>query len=151
MIYEKTLYILIGIQASGKSTFAKQELSDCAYISLDRLHTRNNEWKALEKAFSRDLYCAIDNTNSTVAERKKYIDFAKENDYKIVGFYFRSSVAECIDRNEKRTGKEHIPIKAILATAKRLEQPSYAEGFDELYYVKIENNKFVVNEWNDSL
>jgi hypothetical protein len=33
-----------------------------------------------------------------------------------------------------------VPEKAIFITAHKLEPPSYAEGFDTLYYVRIEKD-----------
>ena len=40
---------------------------------------------------------------------------------------------------------------AIPATAKKLEIPSMDEGFDELWYVRIDDGRFVVEEWNDEV
>lgn len=40
-----------------------------------------------------------------------------------------------------------MPLAAIYGTNKKLQMPSYEEGFDEIYYVRIgEDNKFVVEE-----
>lgn len=150
-IHSKTLFILMGIQASDKTTFARRFLSEYEYISLDQLNTRNKEQIALENALESALSCVVDNTNPTKANRKKYLDLAKAKGYKVVGLHFRSSIEESLQRNEQRTGKAQVPLKAILATAKRLEQPSYMEGFDELYYIKIENNDFIVSKWNETL
>ena len=146
-----TCFILVGIQASGKTAFAHQHLANCSYVSLDQLNTRNKEQIVLENTLKTGANCVVDNTNPTREERKKYLDLAKANGYKVVGIYFRSAVAECAERNAQRTGKAQVPLKAILATAKRLEQPSYADGFDELYYVKIENNDFVVSKWDETV
>lgn len=147
----RTCFILIGIQASGKTTFVHRFLPEYEYISLDQLHTRSNEQKALENALKKGLSFVVDNTNPTKVERKKYLDLAKAKGYKAVGLYFRSAIEECLQRNKQRTGKAQVPLKAILATAKRLEQPSYAEDFDELYYVKIENNDFIVSKWDEAV
>ena len=147
----KTLFILMGIQASGKSTFAHTVLTNCVYISLDQLHTRNKERIALQNALQTGRNCVIDNTNPIQKERQKYIDLAQKSGYKTVGIYFRSAVAECSVRNDKRLGKAHVPLKGLLATAKRLEQPTSTEGFDALYYVKIENNEFIISNWDETL
>ena len=141
----------MGIQASDKTTFARRFLSEYEYISLDQLNTRNKEQIALENALESALSFVVDKTNPTKANRKKYLDLAKAKGYKVVGLYFRSSIEESLQRNEQRTGKAQVPLKAILATAKRLEQPSYMEGFDELYYIKIENNDLIVSKWNETL
>ena len=150
--YSKTIFILIGIQASGKSSFANRFLGNCTHISLDQLNTRRNEETTLKVALLiMKENCVIDNTNPTRQERQKYIDLGKKAGYKIVGLYFRSAIDECIKRNDKRFGKAKIPLKGLLATAKRLQQPSLQEGFDELYYVKIENKEFVISKWDETL
>lgn len=147
--YAKTIFILIGIQASGKTTFCQEYFCDFDIVSLDIIKTRKKEYKTINEIINSGKNLVIDNTNPTIEERKKYIDIAQQNGYKTVGIYFRSSVDECLKRNSKR--ENNVPLKGILATAKKLEQPSYAENFDELYYVKIEDNKFIVSKWNEEL
>ena len=147
--YEKTIFILIGIQASGKTTFCQEYFNNIDTISLDVIKTRKKEDKVIAEIINTNKNFVIDNTNTTKYEREKYINIAKDNGYKTVGIYFRSSLDECIKRNSER--KIKIPLKGILSTAKKLEQPSYSESFDELYYVKIENNKFIISEWNEEL
>lgn len=39
-----------------------------------------------------------------------------------------------------------VPHVAIPATAKKLEIPTMDEGFDELWYVRIDDGQFVVEE-----
>lgn len=147
--YTKTIFILIGIQASGKTAFCKEYFSDFDIVSLDIIKTRKKEDNAINEIINSSKNFVIDNTNPTIEERKKYIDIAQQNGYKTVGIYFRSSVDECLKRNSER--KNNISLKGILSTAKKLEQPSYAENFNELYYVKIEDDKFVISKWNEEL
>ncbi|MDE6221312.1 MAG: ATP-binding protein [Lachnospiraceae bacterium] len=139
--------IMTGIQASGKSTFCKNYLSAYDRINLDTLHTRNKENTAIDEAFLAQRDMVIDNTNPTVEDRKKYILKARENGYKIVGYFLQSRIQECIARNELREGKTKVPVKAITATSKKLEMPSYEEGFDELYFVRITDTGTVVDKW----
>ena len=91
----------------------------------------------------------IDNTNPTRADRAKYIARSREAGFRVVGYYFRSKVEECFQRNEART--DAVPEVAILSTAKRLEIPMLDEGFDELWYVRISDGEFVIEEWNDEI
>lgn len=149
--YEKTIFILIGIQASGKSTFCKEFFDEEIRVNLDTLKTRKKETKVIKKLLTQNKNCVIDNTNTTIELRKKYIDLAKEYNYKIVGIYFRSSIDESLKRNEGRTEKEKLTKKAIISIAKTLEQPSFNEHFNELYYVKIENKKFIIDKWKEEL
>jgi hypothetical protein len=45
-----------------------------------------------------------------------------------------------------------VPVPAILGTYKKLEFPSYSEGFDKLYYVKLdENNSFKTEDLKDEI
>lgn len=147
--YDKTIFILIGIQASGKTTFCQEYFGNFDIVSLDIMKTRKKEDKAINEIINSCKNIVIDNTNTTIEERKKYIDIAQQNGYKTVGIYFRSSIDECLKRNSQR--RNNVPLKGILATAKKLEQPSYSENFDELYYVKIDDNKFRASKWNKKL
>lgn len=144
-----TMAIMIGIQASGKSTFCKANLFDYVRINLDTLHTRNKEKLAIEQAINSGLNMVIDNTNPTSMDRKKYIERAKAAGYKVVGYFMQSIIKDCIERNETREGKEKIPRQAIACTSNKLELPSYDEGFDELYFVSITEDGIKVSNWRD--
>lgn len=143
--------IFIGIQASGKTSFYRRFLSEYVHISLDVLNTRNKEKILIEKCIENRESFVIDNTNPTREDRKRYIDILKNKGYRIVGYYFRSSIGESIERNSGREGKANVPKTAILCTSKKLELPSFDEGFDELYYVHIENSGFVVDKWSEEV
>lgn len=145
----KEMIIFIGIQASGKTTFYHEQLAQYAHISLDILHTRNKERIALEECFALGKSMVIDNTNPTAADREGYISKAKENGYYITGYFFRSCIGDCMERNEKREGKAKVPRTAIAATSNKLEMPCYAEGFDKLYFVHIENGQMIVEDWKE--
>lgn len=142
--------IMTGIQASGKSAFCKTCLSEYDRINLDTLHTRNKENAAIDEAFHRKRNMVIDNTNPTVEDRKKYILKAKQNGYQVVGYFMQSRLQECIARNDLREGKEKVPAKAIAATSNKLEIPSYAEGFDELHFVRITEEGALIEEWRNT-
>ena len=45
--YNKTIFILIGIQASGKTTFCQEYFSGIDTVSLDVINTRKNEDKII--------------------------------------------------------------------------------------------------------
>ncbi len=145
----KEMIIFIGIQASGKTTFYHKQLAQYTHISLDVLHTRNKERIALEECFASEKSMVIDNTNPTAADRARYIGRAKENGYKIIGYFFQSRISDCVEHNEKREGKAKVPRTAIAATSNKLEMPCYAEGFDKLYFVHMENGKILVEDWKE--
>jgi predicted kinase len=142
-----TMAIMIGIQASGKSSFSKTNLQEYTRINLDELNTRNKERIAIMSAIQSGENLVIDNTNPTVADREKYISIAKNHDYGIVGYFMQSKLQDCIGRNEQREGKARIPRKAIAFTSNKLEIPDYSEGFDKLYFVSICDNGYKIDEW----
>lgn len=139
--------IFTGIQACGKTTYYHRFLESYQHINLDELHTRNKERLLLEKCIDEGLSFVADNTNPTRYDREKYILAAKKAGFKIVGYYFRSSIGESIERNVARSGRANVPKTAIMHTHAILELPSYDEGFDELYYVRIENGEFITEKW----
>ena len=146
----KEAVLLIGIQASGKSTFYHQMLAgDHVHINLDTLHTRNKERLLLEHCLQNGYSFAVDNTNPSIADREKYIVPAKENGYQIKGYFFQSVIADCIERNHTRPGNARVPDQAIACTSNRLELPSYREGFDQLYFVRLDNGRFLIEEWKE--
>lgn len=144
--------IFCGIQATGKTTFFKNHFFKTHIrISLDQLNTRNKEQQFIATCIATQHPFVIDNTNPTRAERKRYIDIAKENKFKITGYFFQSKIADSLHRNSNRTGKECIPDIGIKGTFNKLELPSPDEGFDQLYYVAITNDGFTINEWNNEI
>ena len=145
---QKVVFVFTGIPASGKSTFYKKyfEPADFQHINLDKLRTRQREIMFIEQCVSQNCNVVIDNTNTTVEERKKYIDLFKANGYCIVGMYFQSILKDCIARNKLR--ENPVPRVAIPYMQNRLVIPSYAEGFDELYFVKFDGKgDFVIENW----
>ncbi len=145
--------IFIGIQACGKSTFYHHKFGlTHVRINLDMLKTRHREQRMLETCLDIQQPLVIDNTNPTKLERFRYIEPAKQHKFKIVGYYFESPIRDAIARNKQRPLAQQIPDKGIGGTAKRLELPNYAEGFDELYYVKLlPEMQFAVEKWSDEV
>ncbi|OQP47463.1 kinase [Niastella yeongjuensis] len=144
--------IFCGIQATGKTTFFKEKFFKTHIrISLDQLNTRNKEQKFIETCLLTQQAFVVDNTNPTREARARYIAVAKENKFKVIGYYFQSKLTEALTRNSQRMGKENIPEIGIKGTFSKLEMPGWEEGFDELYYVEIDNNNFIIKEWTNEI
>lgn len=148
-----TAIILIGIPASGKSTFCKDRLFNShVRINLDMLKTRHREKLIFHACLTAKQPVVIDNTNATAAERSRYIAPAKDVGFEVIGYYFSSRIQDALERNRQRQGSAQIPDKGVIGVAGRLELPSLSEGFDKLWYVTMDDNGgFVVEEWNDEL
>ena len=145
--------LFVGVPASGKSTFYRERFfATHMRINLDMLTTRRRESRFLQGCIETRQPFVVDNTNPTRADRQVYIEAAKQAGFRVIGYYFQSRVEDCTRRNEQRSGKERIPVQGILGAAGRLQIPSRNEGFDELFYVRIdEATRFVVEEWRDEV
>ncbi len=142
--------LFTGIQASGKTTFYHRYFSDLTHVNLDTLHTRNRERLLLEACLASGASFVVDNTNPLRSDRARYILPARAHGYRILGYYFRSSITECKKRNELRTGSARLPSVALAATHRVLELPSWDEGFDELYHVRIDGSDYIIEPWEAS-
>jgi predicted kinase len=143
--------IFIGLQAAGKSTFYKERFfATHLRINLDMLKTRHRERALLTTCIALRQPFVVDNTNPTLAERSVYITAARDAGFRVLGYYFQSQVAECIQRNAAR-GAAQVPELAIRGTSRRLQLPSLEEGFDALFYVKIAPGGFQVEAWDDAV
>jgi predicted kinase len=144
--------ILIGLQASGKTTFYRERFFHThVRISLDLLKTRHRELRLMQVCLDTQQPFVIDNTNSTKEERRRYIEAANSARFRTVGYYLQSNVEQCKARNEGRCEKQQVPLVGLLGTYKRLELPNFNEGFDELYYVRIDDDRFVIERWSDEV
>ena len=139
--------LFIGIQGSGKTAFyAERFLKTHLRISLDLLKTGNKEWQFYRLCLETGQKLLIDNTNPTIVSRAAYIAAAKTKNFRIIGYYFNSTLTDAIERNKRRIGKELVKEVGIRATYKKFQMPALAEGFDELYEVTISDNKFCITE-----
>ena len=145
--------IFIGIQATGKSAFYQQRFADTHIrLNLDMLKTRHREKILLRACLEAKQPFVVDNTNVTRESRAEYISLAKASRFRVIGYYFKSALQSAIERNDRRGGKARIPARGIVATHRKLELPSYDEGFDRLFYVEIgDGGAFIVKEWIDEV
>lgn len=134
--------MFIGVQGSGKSSFYRERFhSTHVRINRDMLKTPHRERRLIETCLEVGQRFVIDNTNVTRASRAEYIQLAKAAGFRVIGYYFRTSTAAAVARNEEREGAAKIPKVGIFTAYKRLEPPSIDEGFDELYCVTLDREK----------
>lgn len=147
------LIIFIGLQACGKSTFYKERFFDTHMrINLDMLKTRHREELLFKACLNAKQPVVVDNTNPTSDDRCRYIEPAKASGFRVVGYYFQSRLQDCKARNQQRAASETVPLPGLLGTYNKLAQPTMAEGFDELKYVRIgTDGKFIIEEWSDDI
>ena len=79
--------ILIGIQASGKSSFYKERFFDThVRINLDMLKTKHRQRVLLDACLAGKQPFVVDNTNVTEDVRSPLIGWAKAAGFRVVGY-----------------------------------------------------------------
>jgi len=143
--------ILVGLQASGKSTFRRRYFDD-AYIVVSKDNFRNNRRPAqrqenlIREALGAGKPVVVDNTNPRTEDRAALIQLAREFGVPAIGYLMRSTVEDALVRNARRQGRERVPDVGIYSTAKAFVAPCWPEGFDELYEVTWDvNDRYLVN------
>jgi hypothetical protein len=143
--------LFVGLQASGKTSFYLDRFFRThVRINLDQLRTRHRETFLVRACLDAKQPFVVDNTNPTAAERARYLAPALAAGFQVIGYVLPPDVPGSLARNAARPAAERIPDIAIFDAAKRLEPPTLAEGFAELFAVSIDPicpGRFVVEPW----
>ena len=130
--------IFVGVQGSGKTTFYRDRFFDThVRINLDMLKTRHREQLLLAACLAAKQPFVVDNTNPLPSDRARYIGAAREAGFRVVAYFFDTTLRDAIQRNNQRAGKQKIPVPAIAGTFRKLQVPTLEEGFDDVYSVKV--------------
>lgn len=149
------LAMMIGLQASGKSTFARSHFgAPYEYISQDLLrHTSNRarrQRQLIEAVLQQGHSVVVDNTHPTCEVRSPLIHLGQLFAAQITAYYFPAQLKRSLAYNRQRTEQTRVPDVAIFATLKKLTPPSYAEGFTRIFYVQMrEDGGFDVSAWQE--
>jgi hypothetical protein len=135
--------ILIGLQASGKTSFYRmvlagthQHVSKDAFPNARRRQAR--QLRLVAEALDVGLDVAVDNTNPSPEEWGPLIVAGRERGARIVGYWFPPDLAASMARNAVRDDKTRVPDVGFYATVKRLRRPRPTDGFDELSTVRFD-------------
>ena len=128
--------LLIGLQASGKTTFARRHLASTHVVVSKDLMGRSARHK--EARLLRELAAhlaagrsvVVDNTQPSVAERAGVLRVAREHGAEVVGYWFPPDLELSRRRNAARA--DPVPLIGLHAALARWETPTSAEGFDRL-------------------
>jgi predicted kinase len=147
------MIILVGLQASGKSTFYRTQFASThAYVSKDLLRNKKRpailQQQLVEEALQAGRSVVIDNTNPTPEDRAPLIALGHQYGAQVIGYAFEIQVKRSLAWNAPRTGTAHVPAVGIYATLKRLTAPTYKEGFDLLYAINAtEHDRFEITPY----
>jgi predicted kinase len=146
------LRVLVGLPASGKSTFAKQLKEDEGYrvYSSDEyrehlgIDTPNNIvfdtiTKDLKQGLSDGYNCIFDALNLGRKKRSATIKVLKDSmkrqgkDLKVYCDLFVVPVSTCIERNKARAEKHGVTDEVIIKKQAGFQCPWYTDGFNEIF------------------
>lgn len=135
----KIAVLFVGMQGTGKTGFYHRYFSDAyTHIAMSDVRSRQCERQMVCDCISHGDSFVIDAQNLTRADRSRYFKRAAEAGYRLIAYYFPSTVEESLarvglsrDKNARRRQKK---------AEQRLEPPSYCEGFDELYTVTLDRS-----------
>ncbi|GAB3262795.1 AAA family ATPase [Chitinimonas naiadis] len=140
--------VLIGPQASGKSSYCRERLFNSHMrLNLDMLRTRHREGLLFSACIEAKQPVVIDNTNPSKADRARYIAALKSAGYVVHGYFFDLPYEQCQARNAARVGSECVPEVGLKHFFARLERPSLDEGFEALFLVRSQDGGFLVEEF----
>jgi predicted kinase len=138
--------ILIGLPGAGKSSLYREKF-DATHVPVSKdlwpnaTKREDRQRQLIEEALAAGKSVVIDNTNPTIAERATLIAIARAHGARVIGYFFDVNTRTAVARNAERTGRGKVPNVAIFTAAKRLERPSLAEGFDQLFRVQIDKDR----------
>lgn len=157
----KTVYMMIGLPGSGKSTYCKNSLHDLPVVSNDHAYdnymrehdcTYTTAYQTLERrdvlgqfegAFTKMLMSGndfiIDNTNLTARGRKKVLDVIYMAGYEPKAIYFLPMDDATHDAVIAiRSGVKDIPESVYVGMTHALQPPVLTEGFSEITTIRTE-------------
>jgi predicted kinase len=141
--------VLVGLPGAGKTSFFRAHLAmSHVHVSKDVLghgkDTRRRQLERVTQALRDGRSVAVDNTNPRVDDRAPLVALARAAGARLVAYALDTTPRESAARNRGRTGHERVPDVAVFVTAKRLQPPTRAEGFDAVYRVHAEGGNFEV-------
>jgi predicted kinase len=151
------LVLFIGLQGAGKSSFYRTRFADTHdLVSKDLFRNNRNpacrQRQLIEEALGAGRSVVVDNTNPTPQDRAELVALARSFGAAVIGYYFESRLADCLERNRQRPGKARIPDVALYVTRKKLVPPTVTEGFDSLFYVRLlGDGLFEVVAWKEGM
>ena len=129
--------VLVGVQASGKSTLYRDRFFDThVRISQDLLRTRHRQERFLALCLQTRMPFVVDKVNATAAERRPVVQRARAAGFRVVAYLLATPPSVALARNAERPERARVPVAGLLGAAKRLEPPRVEEGFDAVHVVR---------------
>jgi predicted kinase len=137
--------VLVGLQASGKSTFyARTFAGTHALVSKDLFrrarHRQRRQMRLIDEALTAGAAVVVDNTNPSPSEWAPLIEAARAHHARVTAYWFPPDLPGALARNAARQGTERVPDIGLYATMRQLRRPRQADGFDAVYEVRFDGH-----------
>jgi len=162
----KTLFVLVGPPASGKSTWAQEYLTSMnesvLWVSRDKIRfsivNENEDYFSQEKlvysSFINSIKTGLETHDTVIADathiaagsRKKLFkalgDSIKE--VEVIAMVVKVDYKTALARNAERRGREYVPPCVLESMYESFTIPTLEEGFNQIWI--YENNKYIVTK-----
>ena len=145
-------FLLVGLPASGKSTFSKRLAvsKNALIISTDSIRkmlykdeSKQGDWKEIERVLHDSIFKSINKGQSVIVDathtikehRKILIDLSNQINW--ICYYLKTDKQTCIKRNLERSRTVPKHVIESMANQLKLTPPKREEGFKELYEVTL--------------
>ena len=143
------IHLLVGVQGSGKSTFARKYSKElnCKIVSTDEIRKSNpgivetdvwsKTYETLAQSLKDNIDVIFDATSITKKVRKRFFDEVSKYgvEVKAIAYYLQTDVNECVSRVKARNenaNELYLPPEVVFSYQEKLELPSLEEGFLEI-------------------
>lgn len=145
----REVIVLVGIPASGKSTFYVERFSKThEHISKDLMKSSRGragrQARMIDEALAAGRPVVVDNTSPTPEDRIAILAIAQRHGVRAVAYYFDTPISDALRRNARRAGRARVPDFVVQMIADRMQRPRHEEGFEEIHVVRIAKTAFVV-------
>ena len=158
-----TVYFLIGVQGSGKSTWAGANAERLGAVVLASDEVRNElEARGIDATDQGDRVFAmvearlgqlvgqgknviVDATHARIQWRAKEVAIARQRGARVIAVWFDVPLAVCLARNRQkpggaRWGERVVPEEFLRGVARGFEKPTVGE-FDEVWRVSTDGKR----------
>ena len=152
-------FLLVGIPASGKSTFAKQLATeeDAVILSTDSIRAKlygnesiQGKWSDIERELHKSIkhYISlnvpviVDATHTKPEHRKPLLNLSSR--IKWACYWLDADLSDCLERNQARTRTVPSHVIESMYNQLKLTPPAMVEGFENVYQIKVRNNMFII-------
>lgn len=144
--------VFMGVPGAGKTGFYRERFA-ATHVHLSKdlwpnaRHKEQRQRRLLAEVLEAGRSVVVDNTHVTRQSRAGVLEVARQHGARVVGYFFRARLRDCLERNEAREGRARVPEEAVCILASQLQPPHPAEGFDALYQVTLTPRGFEVAPW----